>query len=397
MQTNLLKRICKKNQLSYIIFDTNFHVVETQDIDIRIGSNIEEFLWEIVGLQESILALSAQDEAIEIPMILRDGIYYDLEIDLLDIHNQQHFIAIIQKKSKQIEAYANVIQEINHKTLIYETSDAKRANDAYKLINKRLLMLHVTLQGTITMVNDACSHFFNLEKESMYEKHFSEFFHTQKSQLDKTTNIFIAKNSQKEDIFFHAEIIPLTNSSEEVIENIIIAQDISHLKRIKKELEYAQEHDTLTGLPNRHTFLKEIDILIEQKSSFCIAFINIDNFRTINEEYGSHAGDMLLKHLSTLINEFIEQEDILTRIYADNFAIIFEAKKSKKYLEVIMKELEKLASYNPLYYTKDDIIEFTYTTLKLCYPQDITDAKEFLTHCEKEIQRRKIKKAHLKS
>jgi len=57
MQTNLLELLCKKNALSYIIFDQTFHIVDTKNIVVQKDSDIRDFLWEIVGLEENILAL----------------------------------------------------------------------------------------------------------------------------------------------------------------------------------------------------------------------------------------------------------------------------------------------------------------------------------------------------
>jgi diguanylate cyclase (GGDEF)-like protein len=393
MQADLLNLLYKKNNLSCIIFNENFEIIETQNVNFEFQKDIRDLLWELVGLEETILALLSNNETISIPMIFREDDYYDLEIETFPVNSEKtHFVATLQKKSQQTQEYANVIKEINKKTLIYETSDTKKENDTYKFINKRLLTLHIDLNGIITLVNDACTHFFNIEKEAMCNKHFSEFFYTHKSQLNSSSNIFIAKNFNDEDIFFHTEIIPITDKSGKVVENLIIAQDISHLKRIKKELQYAQEHDTLTGLANRHTFLKEIDELIEKEEFFCITFLDIDNFHSVNDDYGSHAGDMLLKHLTTLLIEFIEDEDKLMRIQADTFAIIFETQKNQTYIQAMTETLKKLASSNPLYYNSEDIIEFDFTTLNICYPKDFTNSKELLKIADKNIKREKIKK-----
>jgi diguanylate cyclase (GGDEF)-like protein len=252
------------------------------------------------------------------------------------------------------------------------------------------MTFHIDLDGIITAVNDASLYFFNLEKDKMLQRHFSEFFQIQKSKFDQKNNIFVAKNAAGDDIFFHADIIPLTNNKQEVIQNIIIAQDITHLKRIKKELEYAQEHDTLTGLPNRHAFLKAIDKEIAKGQTFSVLFLNIDDFSHINEDYGAHAGDMLLKHLAELLGAFIEEGDMLMRIQADNFAIIFEQEKSQDYIALLLKKLHLLAQENPLLYSSDDTITYSYSLVLLHYPQSAKSAKEFLSNAQKEMQRKKV-------
>jgi len=392
MQTNLLELLCKKSALSYIIFDQTFHIVDTKNITIKIGTDIREFLWEIVGLEENILALIGNSEKIDIPMILRDEKYYDLEIESFETQKRETlFIAYMQQKSKHTHTYADVIREVNKKTLIYDISDEKKESNYYKQINKQLITFHVDLDGIITLVNDACIHFFNLEKDKIIGRHFTLFFDAKKSQLDNETNIFSAKDTLGKRVFFHITVIPLTNNDNRVIENIIIAQDISYLKHMKQELEYASENDTLTGLPNRHLLLKKIDQKIAAKDSFGICFLDINDFSTINEEYGAHAGDMLLKYLTTLLETFKESEDLLARVENDTFAILFHAQKSRRYINALMQSIQELQN-NSLTYTPEDIISFKFTTLLLYYPDHAQDAKEFLILAKKEIKKLKITK-----
>jgi len=393
MRTNLLELLCKKSAISYIIFDSAFHVIEANNVAVQKESDIRDFLWEIIGLEEPILALKKHKTPIEIPMIFRKECYYDLEIDTFcDEKKRHYFIAYMQKKSHYTKEYADVLRQINKKTLIYDLSDEKKESGYFKEINKHLITFYIDLDGFVNRVNDAALHFFNLERKQFLNQHFSEFFQVQKAHKNEKSNIFIAKNGAEEDIFFHAEIIPVTDSHGNVKENIIVAQDITHLKKIKKDLEYAQEHDALTGLANRHAFLKKIDNLIQHQEKFSLCFIDIDKFSQINEEYGAHAGDMLLKHLTELLVEFLDPQDILLRLQRDTFVVIFEPNKEKEYLQRVSHNLEDLSKNNPLYYNSEDTITFTFTTLLLHYPDDANDAQEFLKNAQKMLKREKIER-----
>jgi len=392
MRTNLLELLCKKSAISYIIFDSSFHIIEAKNVDVQKESDIRDFLWEIIGMEEPILALRKHNTPIEIPMIFRKNCYYDLEIDTFHDTNKRHyFIAYMQKKSHSTKEYANVLREINKKTLIYDLSDEKKDSAYFKEINKHLITFHIDLDGFVLRVNDAALHFFNLEREAFLRQHFSEFFQLQKAQ-NNNSNIFLAKNSLNEDIFFHTEIIPVTDMQGKIKENIIVAQDITHLKKIKKDLEYAQEHDALTGLANRHAFLKRVDALIEKKKNFSLSFIDIDNFSKINEEYGAHAGDMLLKHLTELLLTFLDPQDLLLRLHKDSFVIIFDPQKTKEYIQKLDQSLRSLSLDTPLYYNSEDIIHFNYTTLLLHFPDDANNAQEFLQNAQKILKRKKIEK-----
>jgi diguanylate cyclase (GGDEF)-like protein len=392
MQKHLLSFLCKKHALSYIIFDTKFHIIEADALDIESGSDIRDVLWELVGAEDTILSLKEKKSEIKIPMIARGESFYDLDIELFKEDAQEPlFIAYMQERSQQAHDYANVIKEINKKTLIYDTSQEKKQEAYYREIDKELITFHVDMDGIITYVNDACIHFFNLERSSMLQKHFSCFFDAQKSKLDGETNIFSAKNSMQERVYFHTNIIPLRDKQNNIVQNIIVAQDISYLKQIKKELEFASENDTLTGIPNRQYFLKTVDKYIEEYATFSLFFLDIDNFALVNEEYGSHAGDMLLKHIASLLQALKEPDDKLARLYGNTFALLFDPKKSKNYTAALIESIEAIKKQK-LHYTSEDIITFDFTTLLLNYPQDATKAKELLALAKTEIKKKKVDK-----
>jgi len=391
MQKNLLNFLCKKHAISYIIFDDSFHIIDSDGIETQKGLDIRETLWELVGSEEAVLSLRETKSTLKIPMIFRNKEYYDLDIELFEDSGKKLFIAYMQQKSQETHAYANVIKEINKKTLIYDTSQEKKREAYYKEIDKELITFHVDMDGIITYVNDACLHFFNVERSAMLSQHFSLFFDAQKSQLDKESNIFSAKNSLNKRVYFHTNIIPLRDKQGTIVENIIVAQDISYLKQIKKELEFASEHDTLTGLPNRQYLLKLLDKNIANNEPFYTLFLDIDNFANINEEYGSHAGDMLLKHIASLLQLLREENDKLIRLYGNTFSIVFDTQKSKNYIAALMESMEELKEQK-LIYSSQDTISFDFTTLLLFYPEDATTPKELLNIAKTEMKKRKIDK-----
>jgi len=104
---------------------------------------------------------------------------------------------------------------------------------------------------------------------------------------------------------------------------------------------------------------------------------------------------MLLKHLSKILLEFIESGDMLMRLHADTFAIIFEAGKNRQYIEILLKKLSTLFAENPLYYSDEDTIEFDCTDILLSYPNEIQQSKETLQLAQKLLQRKKIDKKEL--
>lgn len=102
--------------------------------------------------------------------------------------------------------------------------------------------------------------------------------------------------------------------------------------------------DQMTGLYNHRTFYEELDSAIEKylhsKAEFCLAIIDIDNFKHINDLYGHDCGDVVIKNLANTIKTNCKTGDMAFRYGGEEFAIIFTNKKlgeAKNILEKILK------------------------------------------------------------
>jgi len=390
---NITQLICEKNKISYIVFDTKFTIVEfnetmTHVVDdkskLAVGSFIYDVMWEFIGLEDRMLELlhaeaSSKKESIHFPMIMKENTYYDLDIETFTSESQGNlFIAYIIQKTQDSLSYINMIKEMNKRTLVYETQEKEYNKEHQTLINKKLLSFNVDMDGFISSVNNAFTYFFDIGKDTIIGKHFSHFFQARDLNLnDNSTIIFNAINKNEEVISFHADIIPITEDGT-VYENIIVCQDITYLKQIEKKLEYAAGHDTLTDLPNRSKLFQKIDTLIDKQSIFTLCFIDVDNFKPINDTYGHHAGDMLLKHIAKVLQDFIRKSDVVARIGGDEFIIVFDSLSKEKFKKTTLKRLSLLAQKNPLIYTKEDIIDFSISVGVSSYPEDATGAQELI-------------------
>ena len=119
-----------------------------------------------------------------------------------------------------------------------------------------------------------------------------------------------------------------------------IREDRRRLKEVNARLsllldaeEKLSRTDPLTGLPNRRAFLERLsDELARAKRSrqpVCIAYIDIDNFKRINDDKGHVEGDAFLKQVAQAIRETIRASDVASRLGGDEFAVLFtDAKRS---------------------------------------------------------------------
>ena len=107
---------------------------------------------------------------------------------------------------------------------------------------------------------------------------------------------------------------------------------LTEYNRVMKENEqrlYQMNHfDSLTGLPNRIKINERMDLLISllshKKMSFALVYIDLDNFKKINDTIGHRVGDLMLQAVSTRLATIIHQDDMLGRWGGDEFAILVQ-------------------------------------------------------------------------
>lgn len=106
-----------------------------------------------------------------------------------------------------------------------------------------------------------------------------------------------------------------------------VVDNISERKNMIHNLQQLAEHDSLTGLHNRHFFMEELDRIItrahrDESNLIALLYLDLDNFKYVNDTLGHMAGDQLIIEAATLINKRTRSSDILARLGGDEFAIL---------------------------------------------------------------------------
>ena len=109
---------------------------------------------------------------------------------------------------------------------------------------------------------------------------------------------------------------------------VINARDVSERKALEEQLRYRAFHDALTDLPNRARFVERLEVAAQRAhrrgSSLAVLFIDLDNFKTVNDSLGHEAGDQLLVDISSRVRACLRPEDTAARLGGDEFAILLE-------------------------------------------------------------------------
>ena len=158
----------------------------------------------------------------------------------------------------------------------------------------------------------------------------------------------LVKND-KSTVSIEASIAPMKSDNNEFIGVVIVIQDVSHTRSLNRQLSYQASHDLLTGLYNRRKFEEYLEELLvdtrEENRFHTLFYLDLDDFKVVNDTCGHVAGDELLKQLPALFNETLRSGDTVARLGGDEFGIILQNCSLQQATTIAEKIREKIKSY----------------------------------------------------
>ena len=107
---------------------------------------------------------------------------------------------------------------------------------------------------------------------------------------------------------------------------IIVFHDVSHERQLRQELSWQASHDALTGLINRREFeFQVVGALASAKAdgdTHALLYLDLDQFKIVNDTCGHSAGDVLLQHLASLLQSHMRDSDVLARLGGDELGVL---------------------------------------------------------------------------
>jgi diguanylate cyclase (GGDEF)-like protein len=119
----------------------------------------------------------------------------------------------------------------------------------------------------------------------------------------------------------------LANQAAVALENGHLEQSLAELSRLKEELRFQAYHDPLTGLANRTLFLDRVDACLDQAGVDglpVVLFLDLDDFKIVNDTMGHAAGDRLLIGVAERLREVLRPSDVAARLGGDEFAVLLD-------------------------------------------------------------------------
>ena len=144
---------------------------------------------------------------------------------------------------------------------------------------------------------------------------------------------------------FGPESPPAARRTEALADGVRLASLAIETRRLYSDLRHRSEFDQLTEIPNRFAMEKRMDILIEEAREnsgiFGLIYIDLDEFKQINDRYGHHIGDLYLQEVAVRMTRQLRGGDMLARLGGDEFAALVSVVRSRADVEEAARRLER--------------------------------------------------------
>jgi diguanylate cyclase (GGDEF)-like protein len=129
-----------------------------------------------------------------------------------------------------------------------------------------------------------------------------------------------------EEHYVELTVSPLRNAAGDVDGTVVAVRDVSDIRGLTRQMSYQASHDALTGLVNRREFERRLqdalDVAHANGGRHVLCYLDLDRFKSVNDECGHLAGDNLLREIAGIVKEAVRDSDTVGRLGGDEFGIL---------------------------------------------------------------------------
>jgi diguanylate cyclase (GGDEF)-like protein/PAS domain S-box-containing protein len=224
---------------------------------------------------------------------------------------------------------------------LYELKERFRHAFEEAPIGVALVAVHGTGFGGVLQVNRAVCKITGYSREQLLETNFTAITHPDDRALSESAaQSYLTGEATSYDVekrYVHADGHPVwvqiraslvRDEAGQPLYAISQIQDVTERKRAEEQLRHQALHDSLTGLPNRALFQDRVDqalLALERRPGvLAVLFLDLDNFKLVNDTLGHPVGDELLLAVAQRLSELTRPTDTVARLSGDEFGILCE-------------------------------------------------------------------------
>lgn len=185
---------------------------------------------------------------------------------------------------------------------------------------------------------------------------------------------FVNKRKDGTEFYEKASIIPITHDGE-IVSFLAIKLNITDYILQQEKVKHMAYHDSLTSLPNRANIEEYLEANMpmakRNNTDMAILFIDIDNFKTINDTLGHDVGDGFIKECSKILKNSIRKSDILARVGGDEFVIVLQTLDSDHNANKVCESI--ISQFQEPIQTKSAKLNITMSIGVSMFPDDAED------------------------
>ncbi|NOR80589.1 MAG: EAL domain-containing protein, partial [Methyloprofundus sp.] len=288
----------------------------------------------------------------------------------------------------------------NTNLLLKKSSELQKERDfSTQLIDTApIIIITQNAQGEVLSINQEGLREVHFLADDIIGKSFSELIpeseteHLLKlsrlrSQNKQQEVTFSGRLAVKSEEFIYIDWIHTTFRNDSIDQESVILSlgvDVTERRLADKQLVWMATHDQLTGLSNRRHFQKELDSMLAVAERYheqvALFYLDLDQFKVINDTHGHQAGDLLLQSITSLLSKATRETDLLSRIGGDEFALVIPAATSEGVDQLANKLLHALKVFD--YRVNEQSHPISFSIGVAIYPEHGKTQQELLANAD---------------
>jgi len=317
-----------------------FSALKLTPVDIQLFTSETELFEKLQPLRDGKLSFVAFETVVQ----RRDKSFYPVEVNIqmLDYSSRESYLISLVDITEHLE---------KEKHLILGNSVCELSSQAIMITDANVNIIrvnHAFTKITGYKEEDALGKNPSFLSSGRHEQEFYQALWASLIEDGMWTGEIYNRRKSGELYLQSITIKALSNSVGDVENYIAMFIDITQEREQTLQLKHLSEHDVLTGLPNKSLLQKEflyaLAVAKRQSTQLGLLFIDLNNFKPINDKYGHTFGDNMLQAIAIRMQSCIRETDIVSRVGGDEFVVLVSNTESDKNCAILTEKLKNIIS-----------------------------------------------------